>query len=86
MTIQELISAPRCGCDRADVGKGLWPVDDALTQAFSLIEPMMDIEFFNPASASGRVWRRISDAGQWPQGHRSRPSHAFWPYYVTSGC
>jgi len=55
LTIQELISAPHCGCDRTAVGTGLWPVDDALNQALSLIEPIDETEFIGLASATGRI-------------------------------
>ena len=55
MTVQEMISTPSCGCDHADVSKGLWPVSDALKQILSLIEPIKETEFIGLANASGRI-------------------------------
>lgn len=40
MTIQELISTPRGGCDGADACDDLCSVEDALHQALALVDPI----------------------------------------------
>lgn len=55
MTIQELISTPRGGCDGADACDDLCSVEDALHQALALVDPIIETEKIRLADASGRI-------------------------------
>ncbi|WP_160115961.1 molybdopterin molybdotransferase MoeA [Candidatus Halocynthiibacter alkanivorans] len=55
MTISQPISTSQCGCDRADVKAGLWPVDAALAHGISLVVPVSETEVVKLRDAPGRI-------------------------------